>query len=200
MAEIDKPIMRDVLNFLYCPRIVFFERVLHQRQFQTYKQNHGIMKHSEFVAKAKRIMRDEWKLFEKRQYEVAVYSTVHGYKTVADSVMFSPAGDARVVQFKPKIPEFGVPFAWKVQMALEAIAAEETLEISCPYGYVAPYEEGAIARVEFDDKLRERSVAILEEVKALLMKEEMPEPTRFAARCRDCMYRGRLCEGACYVG
>ncbi|MFH1095132.1 MAG: CRISPR-associated protein Cas4 [Candidatus Micrarchaeota archaeon] len=195
MNERELLTMRDVLNYLYCPRIVFYEKVLRQRQYQTYKQDHGIMKHDDFVAKARRIVRDEWKNFPIRRFEVSVRSSRLGYRTRADMLMSNEAGEYRVVQFKPSIPDFGVPFAWKIQLVFEAMAAEETLGISCAGGYVAPYEEGHPVAVCFDERLRLRAQAILNECKELLMSEALPSCTPYASRCTDCMYRGRICEG-----
>jgi len=186
---------RDILNYIYCPRLIFYEKVLRQKQFQTFKQDNGIVKHAENVPSAKRIIYGEWKLFPNRLFEVSVRSVKHGFLTRADLLMWNNS-EGRVVQFKPKIPDFGIPFAWKVQVCLEAICAVEMRLGKFQKGYIAPYYGGKPLCFDLDEQLIDSSVEIVKKVRKLIDDEEFPEMTNYPNRCKDCMYRGRLCEGA----
>ncbi|PIT84481.1 CRISPR-associated protein Cas4 [Candidatus Micrarchaeota archaeon CG10_big_fil_rev_8_21_14_0_10_45_29] len=186
---------RDVLNYLYCPRIIFYEKVLRQRQYETYKQIRGEKSHYFFKTQAKRKTCDEWKEFLVRLFEVTVKSSRIGFWTKADLIMKKSADEGRIVQFKPSIPSFGIPFAWKVQVCLEALCAEEMGFGKFSEGYIAPYNGGKPECFELDEGMRKTATETIKKVEKLIKDENFPEGTMYSARCRDCMYRGRMCEG-----
>ena len=102
-------------------------------------------------------------------------------------------GKADVVELRPGEPPF--PVEYKVgrrrpphadlQLCAQALCLEEMLETEVPEGAIYSHAERRRHRVGFSDALRQRTVTLVEEIRAQLRQQVLP-PAVDDARCPPC--------------
>jgi len=101
-------------------------------------------------------------------------------------------GKADLVEFRPDGP---YPVEYKVgkrrgkhaalQLCAQALCLEEMLGSAVPRGAVYSHRERRRHEIEIDADLRRQTIAVIEEVRALLRSQQLP-PVLNDARCRHC--------------
>jgi CRISPR-associated exonuclease Cas4 len=83
----------------------------------------------------------------------------------------------------------------KYQVAAYALLVEENFSTIVRRAYVFYSRDRALARIDFSDEVRRRTLKMVREVRQIIEEEIEPASTRNPGRCTDCEYR-RYCEGA----
>jgi CRISPR-associated exonuclease Cas4 len=104
-------------------------------------------------------------------------------------------GRADLVEFRPDGP---YPVEYKVgkhrgthaqlQLCAQALCLEEMLDSVVPRGAIYSHRERRRHEIEIDVDLRQRTRAVIEEIRLLLKTEHLP-PVLNDARCRHCSLR-----------
>lgn len=184
---------KDIMNFCYCPRIIYYEHVLKIPQATTKKELKGREKYNEFKKKSRRnkIIREFPKL--RKIYDTYLRSDKLGIATKLDCVVFDDSkNEGYPIQIKYAKKPIGLYRQHVLQVILEAALVEEQFAYSVPYGFLKFLLSGNIVKVETHDK--SKLFACLEDIKRLIRIESFPNPTTYKKRCVDCCYR-KICWG-----
>jgi CRISPR-associated exonuclease Cas4 len=101
-------------------------------------------------------------------------------------------GKADLVEFRPESP---YPVEYKVgrhqgehaalQLCAQALCLEEMLDVAVPRGAVYSHRTRRRHEIEIDAELRRQTIAVIEEIRALLRSQRLP-PVLNDPRCRRC--------------
>lgn len=180
---------KDIMNYVYCPRIVYFECVEKAPQATTIKEFRGREVHEHVSKKSKRtkIVRDLPKL--PKRYKLPLYSKELNFQTVLDCALFDDAkGAAYPVQFKDSEKPKLVYSTQKVQLAAEAVLLRERTKRKVPFAFIKYVKSGDVVKVPMSAGDLQFFYSTLDSIRKIVESEAMPAPTPYIVRCRDCCF------------
>lgn len=185
----DKITAADIMNYTYCPRIVYFTRVLKLPQTKSAKQLKGLEKDFTFKKDTNRnkIVKGNEKPFLKKIYNLSLETD--DFATKIDCLLINEcAREAYPLQLKyAKKPKCHYYKTQKLQLLFEAFLIETVLKYKAPYGYVKYALSGDLVKVNLDDK--QELFAVIEDIKTLIRNEIYPPATKYKKRFVDNCYR-----------
>ncbi len=188
----DKITAADLMNYEYCPRIVYFTRVLKLPQTKSAKQKKGLEKDFSFKKDTNRNKivnkknTNEPKL--KKKYGISLET--EEFATKVDCLMINEEKkEAYPLQLKyAKKPNCGFYRTQKIQLLFEAMLTEKVLGYRVPYGYIKYELSGDLVKVNLEN--REKLFDVIKKVKDIIKNEIYPEATRYKKRLVDNCYGG----------
>jgi CRISPR-associated exonuclease Cas4 len=183
----------DVKQYLYCPRVPYFQHVMPVPRPVTYKMQHGKMQHVELDRLEKRRGYRSYGLREgERWFHYALASQKLGVQGVIDLVVvYEVHGQRRYLPVEFKYQDGPVPTNVKYQLTLYAMMLEEAFGTEVREGVVYQIPTKSWRRVRVTEEMQRYVRHTLEALRHMMVKELFPEP-RSRARCTDCEYR-RYC-------
>lgn len=181
------------MNYAYCPRIVYFERVLRATQATTIKELAGREKHA--VENKLERRRESKKQFNwtRKLRETRLESKELGCTTILDLLLVDDLqGIAVPMQLKNTCSPPKLYRGQKMQVLLEAVLVEESLGLKVPFGLVKFLSDSKVFRVDADDFSKQQLKTNLLAIQSMVRGENMPAPTEFEKRCTDCCFK-RIC-------
>lgn len=181
----------DVLEYLYCPRFLYYERVLGIPEHQELRQKvqMGRELHDRKERENASYLRKKVNVQEKR-IDVELHSDRLGLSGRVDEVLLLADGEAAPLDYK--FAEWsGVVYEnHRIQSMLYGLLIEEAFSRDVSRGYlVFVRSQHHVEELSFTAVDRERAVTVLEEMHAILQRGYYPAATRWKARCPDCCYR-----------
>ena len=179
--------VNDLKQFSYCPRIVFYQYVMPVDKKATFKMEEG--KRAETVIdklETRRSLR-KYRLGEgSRHFHVWLRSERLGLSGKLDLLIDSPEG-LFPVDFK-----FTSGPAQKnhlYQLCGYALLAEEAYgkTVKCGFIYLIPQE--TVVVMDLTPERKEETLRMLDRMRGLIRREQMPDPTTVRERCTECEYR-----------
>ncbi|PIZ91915.1 CRISPR-associated protein Cas4 [Candidatus Micrarchaeota archaeon CG_4_10_14_0_2_um_filter_55_9] len=192
--------MRDVMNYSYCPRIVYFENVLHEPQETTAKEYSGREKDKTYSSTSKRLKIVRYTKTElpplERKYKVWLHSAKRNFQTVLDCLFYNEQENiAFPVQFKNTFTPGSVYRTQKLQLYGEASLAQELLGFRVPAGYIKFLKSNESIKLPINQSDLDWFDRVLGEIEGLIAGERLPEPTQYEKRCVDCCFK-KQCQRA----
>lgn len=188
----------DVKQYLYCPKIIYFEHILHIPKPPDQKLQTGREKHDSITSKEKRrkgaIFYDPELDRAEKSFRVEMESSTLGLKGVLDYLVRS---DRELIPVDYKFGHShkgGVHLNHKYQLAAYALLVEKCFNTIVRRGFVHYSRDSINVQVDFDDDVRRRTMKIIREIAQIIEDEIEPAATRNSARCIDCEYK-RYCTG-----
>src|SRR3989344_1612627 len=186
----DKITAADLMNYEYCPRIVYFTRVLKLPQTKSAKQNKGLEKDFAFKKDTNRNKIVKGKSYNPdltRKYNVALETDE--YATKVDCVLINEElKEAYPLQLKyAKKPLCGFYRTQKLQLLFEAFLIEKVLGYNVPYGYIKYELSGDLIKIQL--KNRDFLFETIEAVKNIIKNEIYPPTTKYKKRLVDNCFR-----------
>ncbi len=179
----------DLKQYMYCPRILFYQTCLPDVRPITYKMQAGVEAHVDERQRASRRSTRWYGLPEgERLFDVWVQSPTLGLSGQIDEVVQT---ESEIVPVDYKMAQ-RVGEHYKIQLAAYAMMLEETRQTQVRRGiiYLIPLRKAN--EVPITRALRQRVLSTLETMRAIAERETMPEPTEWRQRCADCEFR-RFC-------
>jgi CRISPR-associated protein Cas4 len=188
MTIVETLLIGDIMKFDYCPRIIYFEKVLKNPQKKTPKTWKGLRVHDEFSIKAKRAkLIHELPPLEKA-FMVRLSSEKYNLRTMVDCIVFD-GNNAYPVEFKfSKSPNGFLYRTQKHQLAAQAMLIEENMCKSVPFGYIKFIRDKKLVKTPITNKMKEEVQKILITIERIIRNEHMPEPTPYKKRCAKCCF------------
>ncbi|MBI2546942.1 MAG: CRISPR-associated protein Cas4 [Candidatus Aenigmarchaeota archaeon] len=180
----------DLMNYSYCPRIIYYTEVLRDPQFTTKKEFKGREKEYDYQTKAKRtkVVKQYPKL--PKLFKAHLVSERLGIKTIVDSIMIDKEkNEAYPIQAKysyrpPKL------FRGQInQLLMEALLIKECLGYNVPFGFIKFLKSGDLVKVNLSNK--KDVLELLNEVRDVIEGERFPKATVYKKRCIDCCYKSK---------
>ncbi len=179
---------RDVQEYVYCPRFIYFIRVMQLRPQPTYKMKRGNAKHEQLI---RRHMHEKDETIEK-YYNIYLRDDELGLIGLLDYL--ETDGDELIpVEYKTGNPQSGTETDYhRAQLVAQALLVERRF-----HRYVRRVKviyEKLPAPIIYDLSGAEkiRILRMLDEIRTIIQKEIMPPPTPHEAKCQDCEF-WRVC-------
>jgi len=182
----------DLKQYAYCPRILYFMRCLPGVRPITTKMREGIAAHDDAeLREQRRQLRAYGFTTGERHFDVAIYSAALRINARLDLVIVEPDGKPIAVPVDYKMSDMTGAHV-RLQLACYGLLVEEEMGLAAPYGFVYLTMERRAEKVALSAALKQETQAALREMRAIVERELMPEPTARAARCVNCEFR-RFC-------
>jgi CRISPR-associated exonuclease Cas4 len=188
--------IKDLMNFQYCKRLIYFENVLRIPQATTVKEFKGRELHAVFAKKSKRnkIVK-EFPRFPKK-YNLNLDSKELNFRTVLDCLIIDKEKNAAFpLEYKDAKKPAKIYWTFKIQMFAESLLVKETLGYTVPFAFIKFEQSDELAKM----KITENDLGIvgetISEINQIIQTEILPEPTKFQKRCKDCCY-WKICKRA----
>lgn len=180
----------DIMNYVYCPRIVYFTRVIKLPQTKSAKQKKGLEKDFAFKKDTNRnkiIKGISYNPLLIKKYNISLETDE--YATKVDCLLINEKfKEAYPLQLKySKKPICNYYKTMKLQLMFEAMLIEKVLKYKVPYGYIKYALSGDLIKIYLEE--REELYDIIEKVKALIKNEIFPPATKYKKRLIDNCYR-----------
>lgn len=187
---IEKITAADLMNYEYCPRIVYFTRVLKLPQTKSAKQKKGLEKDFNFKRETSRN-----KLFKRNSYNPRL---IRKYNVSLETEEFATKIDCLLIdEEKKEAYPLQLKYAKKpkcefyrtqlVQLLFEAFLVEKIFGYKTPFGYIKYELSGDVIKINLSD--RQFLFETIEEVKKIVSGEIYPPTTKYKKRLVDNCYR-----------
>ncbi len=186
----------DVKQYACCPRLVYYHACLPDVRPLTYTMEAGIQSHQQEEERESRRSLQNYGLEQgERLFRYAITSEKLGLKGQMDMVIISPALDAREkvifpVEYKNSEQKIGLHF--KLQLTAYALLLEEVFHVPVQRAFLYSIPKRKAEEVLITLALRKKVSTILQQMRQMLLSEQMPEQTREYRRCPTCEFR-RFC-------
>jgi CRISPR-associated exonuclease Cas4 len=182
----------DVKHYVYCPRLVYFDRVLHATPVFGSQQEEGKESHEDQVAKELRrkdavYYSSEFVGAEKLLF-TALSSDALGLQGNVDLIIRTARGELIPVEYKNMNSDGGrVCMDHKYQLVAYALLIEDNFGTIVKRGVVNYIPEGLILQFEITPTMKSHVKRVLGHIKRIIQTEELP-PIRVAKH---------KCQGGC---
>ncbi len=182
----------DVKHYIYCPRLIYFDRVLHATPVFGSQQEEGKESHEEQVAKELRrkdavYYSGEFVGAQKLLF-ASLSSDALGLQGNVDLIIHTARGEFIPVEYKNMNSDNGrVCMDHKYQLVAYALLIEESFGTTVKSGIVNYLPEGLILQFEITPTMKTHVKRVLGHIKRIIQTETLP-PIRVAK------YK---CQGGC---
>jgi len=187
----------DVKQYLYCPRIIYFDHVLHVPKPFDLKLSVGKEKHDTITSKEKRrkgaLFYDPLLDHSDKLFKVELESERLGLRGVLDYLIKTEKEYIPVDYKFGFSKKGGVHLNHKYQLAAYSLLVEANFDTIVRRGYIHYSKDQINVKIDFNDDLRKRTLKLISDIKNIVEKEIEPSGTRMTARCVDCEYQ-RYCQ------
>lgn len=183
----------DVKQYLYCPRIPYFQHVMPVPRPVTYKMKHGTLQHIELDRLEKRRgLRSYGLRTGERLFHLAVSSPALELHGILDLVIrYEVEGETRYLPDEFKYQEGRVYTNVKYQLTAYAMMLEEQYQTSISEGFVYFIPTKSFRRVTITEEMRTHVRHTLSAIRRMFQTESFPAPLS-RSRCTDCEYRRQM--------
>jgi len=179
--------VNDLKQFSYCPRIVYYHWVMPVHPPTTFLMQRGHLQEERFERlEPRRVLSCYGFDDAARHFGLEITSESLGIIGKVDLIL---EGFERVAVVEFKATASRLADNWKLQLCAYSLLAEEHFQRPCPVGFVVLNDREECIEVELNDALRDQTYSVLKQARALVMRQEFPDPTAVRARCAQCEYR-----------
>lgn len=180
-----------VLEYLYCPRFIFFMLVqsIPQHESARYKVQQGREVHriksvtnTAYTRKRLGVVRKET--------EQELYAPALGIHGKVDEVLFLDDNTAAPLDYKFAVYKNRIFRTYRIQAAMYGLLIRENYGLPVNRAFlVYTRSRNHIEEVELTEKLYAEVEGVAGEIRLILQSSIFPARTRISARCPDCCYR-----------
>lgn len=181
----------DLKQWVYCPRIFYYQACLPQVRPLTYKMEAGAgAGQAEKEREVRRSLRTYGLKAGRREFEVRLLSSTLGLRGKPDMVIWlDEANEVIPVDYKLSMIA-GEHF--KLQIVAYGIMLEEMSGYFAKRGFLYHIPARKAKQVRIDKRGREKLQSAITEMQRILRYEQMPAPTSNRKKCFACEFR-RFC-------
>jgi len=177
----------DLKQWVYCPRVVYFNYVIPVERRTTYKMTAGQEQHLRLEQLENRRTLARYGLEEgERRFRVSLNSGRLGLSGILDLLVVSKSG-YYPVEFKDS--PGGPALNHRYQLAGYGLLVEETFRVPVRTGFLYIIPQNRVVPMPLTPGVRERVRTLLAEIRTSIAEERTPPATRIVGRCRECEYR-----------
>lgn len=177
----------DLKQYVYCPRIVYYNYLMPVEKKVTYKMEHGKVAEAEIAALEKRRKLKPYGLEEgKRRFDVWLKAKGIGLTGKIDMVIES--GDCFYpvdFKFTKQPPNKNHIY----QICGYALMLEEFFRTRVELGFVYLIPMKDVAVFSLKDDLKRDCCRMIAEIRGMIDEERMPEASSHRDRCEECEYQ-----------
>jgi CRISPR-associated exonuclease Cas4 len=193
-SDVSEPFISvtDVKHYIYCPRLIYFDHVLHASPVFGSQQEEGKESHEEQIVKELRrkdaVYYSREFVGAEKQLSVPLTSPKLGLQGNVDLIIHTARGEYIPVEYKNMNSDHGrVCMDHKYQLTAYALLIEETYNTTVKSGIVNYLPEGLTLQFEITPTMKTHVKRVLGHIKRIIQTETLP-PTRVAKH---------KCQGGC---
>jgi CRISPR-associated exonuclease Cas4 len=174
----------ELRQYYYCPRIVFYERCTPVYRRETRRMQYGRDAHDAEAALEKERSLRRYGLHQgQREFGVHLHSDSLELTGIADLVVVVEA-ESYLVEFKDSTrePDLG----HQMQVCAYGLLLEATRETKSTRGFWHSTRTRETYEIEFDTRLRKRTLQAIRDINDFIKAERCPDPTPQVAKCLEC--------------
>lgn len=185
-SDISEPFITvtDIKHYFYCPRIIYFERVLHAKPMLGSQQEFSREIHEEYVKKE---LRRKDAIFYSREFVkaekllfVQLSSDKLGLQGVIDCIIKTGKGEFIPVDYKNMESNRGrVWMDHKYQLTAYALLIEENYSTCVKRGIINYIPEKLVIQIEITPTMKTHVKRVLGHIKRIIAEEKL-QPIRVA--------------------
>lgn len=187
----------DIKQFLYCPRVVYYIHVMKAPRPKDVKLDAGKNMHIHSIkleGRRKGALFYSEELEEaQKQYKVKLYSERLGLNGLLDCLIITEK-ERIPVEYKLSGYSKDPHRSHKYQLTGYALLIEDTWNCIVRRGFLYYADVREVVEVKLTQRMKDSVRMVLKEIRRILSREYLPEPTRIRGRCIDCEYKS-YCAG-----
>lgn len=177
----------DLKQFVYCPRIVFYQYVMPVEKKTTFKMEAGKRAEVAIDKLEERRSLRKYRLAEgTRHFHVWLRSEQLGLAGKLDLLLDSPEGlfpvDFKYTSGRPHTNH-------RFQLCGYALLVEEAYEREVRHGFIYLIPQEEVVVLDLTQAQKEETLGLLADMRDMIRTECMPDPTPVRERCAECEYR-----------
>ncbi len=181
----------EVMEYLYCPRFIFFMNCLCISQHE--EQRYKVLKGREIHEQRAKINRDYLrKKLNCRDKELLVYMTSEKYhiKGIVDEVLILNDSSYAPLDYKFSEYKDWLFRTHKIQSVMYGLLIKEMYQREVKRGYICYIRsKNMIKEIVFKNRDFEEVQEIIDEIFMIIQRGYYPKKTRYLTRCIDCCYK-----------
>jgi CRISPR-associated exonuclease Cas4 len=179
----------DVRQYIFCPRVIWYRRVLGQAGRETPKMAQGRGAEEALVRlEERRRLRRYGLEGAGRRFGVVYQSESLGLHGVCDLVLDVPGPPPRSYPVEVKMTRGGVGRHHVMQLTAYAMLIEEAGGGLVDRGFVLLLPEDRVEEVLVGERERKALLRAVEAIRTMATTQRFPPPTRFRSFCPDCEF------------
>lgn len=181
----------EVLEYVYCPRFIWFMNVQHidQHEDQRYKVLKGREVHQRRETENKDYLRRKISV-AKREIGVYLASPRLRMRGIVDEVLWLKDGTMAPLDYKFTESREQAFKTHRIQIVMYAMLVAETYAAQVNRGYVAYIRGGnQLLEIPITEKDRLEVKSIVDDIFAIILSGRLPKRTSSQVRCVDCCYK-----------
>ncbi|MBI5073123.1 CRISPR-associated protein Cas4 [Candidatus Woesearchaeota archaeon] len=188
--------IKDLMNYHYCNRLIYFENVLKIPQATTIKEYKGRELHEIFTKKSKRN-----KIVKKfprfpKEYNIYLESTELNFRTVLDCLIIDKEKNmAFPLEYKYMTKPQRLYSNLTIQIFAEGLLVQNTRGYIVPFGFIKFEKSGDLSKIKVTQESLDQVKETINQINKIIQTEMLPEPTPFIRKCKDCCY-WKICKRA----
>ena len=179
--------LTDIKNWVYCPKIVYFSRVLKLKPFVVSVQEVGRRIHREEILRILRrkgIGRWERNVYVLKEKNVELYSKNLRLRGIVDLVVMNEYGEIFPVEVKYMRSCRGrVWLDHRYQLTAQALLLEEKYNRPVKRAYIYYYVDQKVLKIRITRRDKESLISIVEKILHMIENEEEPKVRTPKNRC-----------------
>ena len=180
-SDIAEPLITvtDIKHFLYCPKIIYFEYVLHAKPMLGSQQKESSELHEEYVKREVRrkgaiYYSPEFKDAEKRFF-VNLCSPALNLKGTID-LLIKTGREYIPIEYKNTLSDKGRPWTdHKYQLVAYALLIDENYKTKVKRGYINYLPEEKIIKIDITPTMKTYIKRIISRIIKIISEEKMPK-------------------------
>lgn len=181
----------EVLEYLFCPRYIYFENALAipERQERRFKVLQGRQVHRQKQVRNRAYLRKKLGVV-RREFDVYLAAPQYHLRGQLDEVLSLEDGTMAPLDYKFAEWKNRLYAGYRMQLVLYALLIRENYRLPVPRGYlVYTRSQNHLLPVEFAKEDFKKAIDILTAIIDISRTGLLPKRTRHQRRCRDCCYK-----------
>lgn len=189
----------DIKHYVYCPRIVYFERVLHAKPVFGSQQEEGREKHEEYVRKELRRKDAIYYSSEFKGAEKLLFRTLTSPKLQLtgqlDCIIKTAKNEYIPVDYKNMNSKKGKPWMdHKYQLVAYALLIEENYCTVVKRGFINYIPERLIVEIQITPTMKTHVKRIIGHIKRIIKEETLPRVRVAKHKCTGGCGHKQICQ------
>ncbi|MBU1153788.1 CRISPR-associated protein Cas4 [bacterium] len=181
----------EIMEYLYCPRFIFYMNVLHIPQHE--EQRYKVLKGRELHEKKESVNREYLrKKIGATAKDTLVYLASERYhlKGIMDEVLILKDGTLAPLDYKFAEYKKSIYLTHKYQSVLYGLLIKENYGREVKKGYICYIRsKNKVEEITFRQQDFDEAVKIIDEILEIIQKGYYPKKTKYLTKCIDCCYR-----------
>jgi len=181
----------DIIEFLYCPRFIYFMKVLKIPQYEKkrFKVQKGLQVHEKRQKENPDYL---WKKIGavKRESNIWLFSDQFHLSGIIDELVTLEDGSLAPLDFKFSRYRSSTYKTHRTQMICYCLLVDENYSEDVNQGFIYYIRGGHKKKaIKYTDHQKDKIKNTIQDYLEVVHNEKIPQKTKYTSRCNDCTYR-----------